>query len=73
MFVRNLCSYCSGVHPLLGFPYGDKIDFGDCFMIMQAITKHFKGIRVTEKKTVPLFITMVKSHKSKLDQPKPSE
>ena len=41
--------------------------------ILQAISKHFKTIRVSEKKAVPLFISMVKSHKSKLDQPKPME
>jgi len=40
---------------------------------LQAISKHFKTVRVSEKKTVPLFISMVKSHKSKLDQPKPME
>lgn len=39
----------------------------------QAISKHFRSIRVSEKKTVPLFISMVKSHKSKLDQPKPPD
>ncbi|KAL5460243.1 hypothetical protein EMCRGX_G033672 [Ephydatia muelleri] len=41
--------------------------------LVEAITKHFKTIRVIEKKTVPLFISMVKSHKSKLDRPKPLE
>lgn len=40
---------------------------------LQAISKHFKTIRVSEKKAVPLFISMVKSHKSKLDQPKPAD
>ena len=37
----------------------------------QAVSKHFRTVRINEKKTVPLFISMVKSHKSKLDQPKP--
>ena len=39
----------------------------------QAVSRHFKTIRVSEKKIVPLFISMVKSHKSKLDQPKPPD
>lgn len=42
-----------------------------CFV--QAVLTHFKTIRASEKKTVPLFISMVKSHKSKLDHPKPSD
>lgn len=39
--------------------------------LVEAIAKHFRSIRVSEKKAVPLFISMVKSHKSKLDHPKP--
>ncbi|XP_065885571.1 histone deacetylase complex subunit SAP30 homolog [Dysidea avara] len=41
--------------------------------LIEAISNHFRTIRVSEKKIVPLFISMVKSHKSKLDQPKPLE
>lgn len=41
--------------------------------LIEAITNHFRTIRVSEKKIVPLFISMIKSHKSKLDQPKPLE
>ncbi|XP_064404987.1 histone deacetylase complex subunit SAP30L-like [Halichondria panicea] len=39
--------------------------------LVEAISKHFRTVRVNEKKAVPLFISMVKSHKSKLDHPKP--
>jgi histone deacetylase complex subunit SAP30 len=41
--------------------------------LVEAVSRHFKTIRVSEKKIVPLFISMVKSHKSKLDQPKPPD
>jgi histone deacetylase complex subunit SAP30 len=39
--------------------------------LVEAVTKHFRTIRINEKKCIPLFISMVKSHKSKLDLPKP--
>ncbi|XP_003383626.1 PREDICTED: histone deacetylase complex subunit SAP30L-like [Amphimedon queenslandica] len=39
--------------------------------LVEAVTKHFRTLRINEKKVVQLFISMVKSHKSKLDHPKP--
>ena len=61
----------SMVAEVMGFHYSKLELLSFSFVCLQAISKHFRTIRVSEKKAVPLFISMVKSHKSKLDQPKP--